>query len=70
MDHRTFALGVEQKLLGEAAPANAVPSLQCDPLLLFTLAILVVTASYVQEKLGSFLEKMLFCAESLCITRK
>ena len=52
MDHRTFALGVEQKLLGEAAPANAVPSLQCDPLLLFTLAILVVTASYVQEKLA------------------
>ena len=52
MDHRTFALCVEQKLLGEAAPANAVSSLQCDPLLLFTLAILVVTASYVQEKLA------------------
>ena len=67
MDHRTFALGVEQKLLGEAAPANAVPSLQCDPLLLFTLAILVVTASYVQEKLAPWMITVALSPPQQCI---
>ena len=67
MDHRTFALCVEQKLLGEAAPANTVSSLQCDPLLLFTLAILVVTASYVQEKLAPWMITVALSPPQQCI---